>query len=56
MNPQTPQEAIEMIDRALAQLNASREAHFTLQQAVMTLRRFIMENQKELPVRAQETP
>jgi len=44
MEPKTPQEALDLIDRALAMLNASRGDHFALQQAVMVLRRFVSEN------------
>jgi hypothetical protein len=44
MNP-TPQEALEMLDRAVGMLNASRADHFALQQAIMTLRRYVSEHE-----------
>jgi hypothetical protein len=49
MNTPTPQEAIEIIDRAVGMLNATRQDHFALQQAIMSLRRLVSE--KETPTR-----
>jgi hypothetical protein len=44
MNTLTPQEAIETLDRAVGMLNATRQDHFALQQAIISIRRFIAEN------------
>jgi hypothetical protein len=47
MNQVTPHEALEMLDRAVGMLNATRQDHFALQQAILSLRRFVGENSKD---------
>lgn len=43
----TPQQALDLIDQNLAQLNGTREAHVTLQQAVAILQEAIKPKPKK---------
>lgn len=45
---QTPQEALDLLDRAVSALNATRADHGTLQQAIMILRRAISQPQPNM--------
>ena len=41
-----PEDALELLDRAVAQINGPRQAHVQLQQAVECLRNYIADSAK----------
>jgi hypothetical protein len=45
MTQQTPQQALDILSQATAQVSATREVHAVIQQALQTLQNLITENE-----------